>query len=150
MGGGQLSTSRRLLMTELRVPWDHPNIPNDGRVLIMFTRGFYPMRCRGWCSRLRSRRALFINVRRPTDLAARQQAQFRDMGPDDYHVIQNGRDIGRIFKPGASVPPDHPWMWTITATVVVLALPSHGFCASLDEAKAKFADTWRAWVALHS
>jgi hypothetical protein len=28
------------------------------------------------------------------------------------------------------------------------ALPSHGFCASLDEAKAKFAETWRAWLAL--
>jgi hypothetical protein len=26
--------------------------------------------------------------------------------------------------------------------------PSHGFCASLDEAKAKFAATWRAWLAL--
>jgi len=24
----------------------------------------------------------------------------------------------------------------------------HGFCASLDEAKAKFAETWRAWLAL--
>jgi hypothetical protein len=30
-------------------------------------------------------------------------------------------------------------MWTIT--VVMPALPSHGFCASLDEAKAKFAET---------
>jgi hypothetical protein len=27
------------------------------------------------------------------------------------------------------------------------SLPSHGFCASLDEAKAKFAETWRAWLA---
>ncbi|MFL5085924.1 MAG: hypothetical protein ACJ8FP_14015 [Xanthobacteraceae bacterium] len=35
-------------------------------------------------------------------------------GPDDYDVIQDGRDIGRIFKPRAGVPPDHPWMWTIT------------------------------------
>jgi hypothetical protein len=28
--------------------------------------------------------------------------------------------------------------------VVMPALPSHGFSASLDEAKAKFAETWRA------
>jgi hypothetical protein len=65
-------------------------------------------------------------------------------GPDDYDVIHDGRDIGRIFKPKAGVPPDHPWMWTITGAVVMPALPSHGFCASLDEAKAKFAETWRA------
>jgi hypothetical protein len=25
-------------------------------------------------------------------------------------------------------------------------LPSHGFCATLDEANAKFAETWRAWL----
>jgi len=24
-----------------------------------------------------------------------------------------------------------------------------GFCASLDEAKAKFAETWRAWLTLN-
>jgi hypothetical protein len=70
-------------------------------------------------------------------------------GPDDYDVIDaQGRDIGRIFKPGAGVPPDHPWMWTITGAVVAPCLPSHGFCASREEAKAKFADTWRAWLAL--
>ena len=27
-------------------------------------------------------------------------------------------------------------------------LPSHGFCATLDEAKAKFAETCREWLAL--
>jgi hypothetical protein len=67
-------------------------------------------------------------------------------GPDDYDVIQGGRDIGRIFKPGAGVPSDHPWMWTITGAVVMPALPSHGFSASLDGAKAKFVETWRAWL----
>jgi hypothetical protein len=48
-------------------------------------------------------------------------------GPDDYDVIWEGRDIGRIFKPRAGVPPDHPWMWTITGAVVAPRLPSHGF-----------------------
>jgi hypothetical protein len=67
-------------------------------------------------------------------------------GPDDYDVIDsNGRDIGRIFKPSAGAPEDHPRMWTITGAVVAPRLPSHGFCATLDEAKAKFAETWRAW-----
>jgi hypothetical protein len=27
-------------------------------------------------------------------------------------------------------------------------LPSHGFCENREEAMAKFADTWRAWLAL--
>jgi hypothetical protein len=66
-------------------------------------------------------------------------------GPDDYDVIQDGRDIGRIFKPSTGIPPDHRWMWTITGAIV---RPSHGFCATLEEAKEKFAETWRAWLAL--
>lgn len=37
----------------------------------------------------------------------------------------------------------------ITGAMVMLALLSHGFCASLDEAKAKFAETWRAWLTLN-
>jgi hypothetical protein len=69
-------------------------------------------------------------------------------GPDDYDVFAGDWDIGRIFKPRAGVPEVHPWMWTITAAVVMPALPSHGFSASLDEAKARFAETWRAWLAL--
>ena len=68
-------------------------------------------------------------------------------GPDDYDVIHNGRDIGRIFKPGAGISPDNRWMLTITGALDVPRLPSHGFCASLNEAKAKFAETWRAWLA---
>jgi len=36
-------------------------------------------------------------------------------------------------------------MWTITAALVK-PLPSYGFCASLEEAKAKFAETSRAWM----
>jgi len=36
-------------------------------------------------------------------------------------------------------------MWTITGALVAPHLPSYGFCASLDAANAKFAETWRAW-----
>jgi hypothetical protein len=39
-------------------------------------------------------------------------------------------------------------MWTITAVVVAPRLPSHGFAATLDEAKTAFAGTWRKWLAL--
>jgi len=59
-------------------------------------------------------------------------------------LIQDGRDIGRIFKPSAGAPDDRPWMWTITGAIIK---PSHGFAASLAEAKAKFAETWRRWLA---
>jgi hypothetical protein len=69
-------------------------------------------------------------------------------GPDDYDVFAGDRDIGRIFQPRAGVPEDFPWMWTITGAVVAPRLSSHGFCASLDEAKGKFAETWRAWPLL--
>jgi hypothetical protein len=70
-------------------------------------------------------------------------------GPDDYDVIQDGRDIGGVFSmPALACLPIGPWMWTITRAVMMPALPSHGFCASLDEAKAKFAETWRAWLTL--
>src|SRR5215216_68025 len=68
-------------------------------------------------------------------------------GPDDYDLIDSrGRDIGRISKPRAGAPPDHPWEWAITGAVVMPHLTSHGFCATREQAKAKFAETWRAWL----
>jgi hypothetical protein len=70
--------------------------------------------------------------------------------PDDYDVSSGDRGIGRIFHAGAGVPADRPWMWTITGAIVAPALPSHGFAASLEEAKAAFAETWRVWLALQS
>jgi hypothetical protein len=50
-------------------------------------------------------------------------------------VIDGERRVGRIFRSN-SAPTDRPWMWTITGAVVVPRLPSHGLCATLDEAKA--------------
>jgi hypothetical protein len=47
--------------------------------------------------------------RRSAGSAPRQQAQLGDVGSDDYDVIWRGRDIGRIFKPKAGVPEEHPW-----------------------------------------
>jgi len=63
-------------------------------------------------------------------------------------IDSQAREVGRISKPRAGVPPDHPWEWAITGAVVMPHLPSHGFCATLDETKANFAETWRAWMAL--
>jgi hypothetical protein len=60
-------------------------------------------------------------------------------GADDHDVMQGDREIGRIFKPRARRPGASSWVWTITGAMVIPRLPSHGFCANLDEAKAKFA-----------
>jgi hypothetical protein len=85
-------------------------------------------------------------IGRPLILRHASKRSSGTWGPDDYDVIDaHGRDIGRIFKACGGVPDDRPWKWTITGTVVAPALPSHGFAASLDDAKAKFAETWRAW-----
>jgi hypothetical protein len=67
--------------------------------------------------------------------------------PDDYDVLDGERAVGRTFH-SASAPQNRPWMWTITAVVVAPRLPSHGFCATLDDAKAAFAATWRELVRL--
>jgi hypothetical protein len=56
------------------------------------------------------------------------------------------RAIGRIFRSN-SAPQDQPWMWTITGAVVMPAGPSHGFAATLAEAKTAFAEHWRTWLA---
>jgi hypothetical protein len=70
--------------------------------------------------------------------------QVGHMGPDDYDVIDSqGRDIGRIVKESGCV-----WAWAITGAVVMPHLPSHGNCVTREEAKAKFAETWRACWAM--
>jgi hypothetical protein len=62
-------------------------------------------------------------------------------------VISGDGVTGRIFIANTA-PPDRLRMWTITCAVLAPRLRSHGHCATLDEAKAKFAETWRAWVGL--
>jgi len=71
---------------------------------------------------------------------------FGNWGPDDWDVVQDGRDIGRVFKPSAGVPGERAWMWCVTGAIVK---PSHGFTATIEEAYAKFAETWCAWFALN-
>src|SRR5215510_12809067 len=81
--------------------------------------------------------------RRPARAAALDQGQGR-------RFLETGR-LRRVQRRpenrphlGAGVPPDEPLMWTITGAIVK---PSHGFAATCDEAKAKFAETWRKWLA---
>jgi hypothetical protein len=84
----------------------------------------------------------------PSPLKLRRPRDFRDAPgyPEDYDVVSGERRVGRIFR-SSTAPQDRPWMWTITAVVVAPRLPSHGFAATLDDAKAAFAETWRRWLA---
>jgi len=77
-----------------------------------------------------------LTFRRPTGQT------LEPLKPDDYEVVSDGEIVGSIVKTPPSVPDDR-WMWRISGKLP--GVPSHGFCASLDEAKAKFAETWRAW-----
>src|SRR5215216_6256355 len=56
-------------------------------------------------------------------------------GPDDYDVI-DGPARRPVMVLGHHRRGGHAHF------------PSHGNCATLDEAKAKFAETWRAWLAI--
>jgi hypothetical protein len=82
-----------------------------------------------------------LKLRRPHDFRATPG------NPDDWDVFDGERRVGRIFR-SSSAPQDRPWMWTITGAVVAPRLPSHGFAATMDEAKTAFAETWRRWLAL--
>ena len=66
-------------------------------------------------------------------------------GQRDYDVMFAGKVIGRIWHAyrGANAPPDRPWMWLLTDTVVPPAVTDHGFAASRDEAEAALSRQWR-------
>jgi hypothetical protein len=68
-------------------------------------------------------------------------------GPDDYNVIQDGRDIGRIFKSARWRSRGSPLDVDNHGSDRRAGLQPHGFCATLDEAMAKFAEARRAWLA---
>ena len=65
--------------------------------------------------------------------------------------------VGELALPGrrhtraevriVGVPDQRLPVSTITTAVVVPALPSHGFAATLAEAKTAFAAHWRRWLA---
>jgi hypothetical protein len=83
------------------------------------------------------------------DLALRQQAQLGDMGPVRLRRDPRPAVISGIFKARPACHPivldvDHHRGGGRTASAVAW------ICASLKEAKAKFAETWRAWLPFKS
>jgi len=61
---------------------------------------------------------------------------------DDYDVLSDSKVVGRIFRPGAGVPAETPWMWSILERRR-LDRPCLGYEATRDEAMAAFAKSWR-------
>jgi hypothetical protein len=72
---------------------------------------------------------------------------------NDYDVLSDGKAVGRIYR-RSGVPDDrHPWFWSIlfasgTNNAVgrhhrIKTMTRSGIAATLDEAKAAFADNWR-------
>ena len=60
-----------------------------------------------------------------------------DWGTNDFDVCVSDRCIGRIFLAPQS-PPDHSWMWTITARDYPRTIYSRGYSATREQAMAEF------------
>jgi hypothetical protein len=58
-------------------------------------------------------------------------------------VLADGKLIGRIYEDAhLSTPPELRWFWSVTAIVPAVPNVTNGHAATLDEAKAKFRETW--------
>ena len=58
---------------------------------------------------------------------------------DDYDVLCEGADVGRIFKPDAA-PAGMPWMWTM---LFDYRWPTHGYEPTREAVMAAFTKSWR-------
>jgi hypothetical protein len=67
--------------------------------------------------------------------------KLRPIGDDDYSVIREGRDIGRIRATYHHVKQVQEWSWSITVPLPMAAW-CHGSAASLDAAKDAFRTAW--------
>lgn len=61
---------------------------------------------------------------------------------DDYDVVFEGREIGRIFRPGAGVPQDRPWAWSIFLLERKPGTTGNGCAPTFEEAVATVAARW--------
>jgi len=79
----------------------------------------------------------------PTELALRPAPAVPGRADtDDYDVVAQGREIGRIFRPGAGVPQDRQWAWSIFLLERKPGTTGNGCAATLEEAKATVAARW--------
>ena len=63
----------------------------------------------------------------------------------DYIIVEDGRDVGRIYEDRPSKP-ELRWFWSITLYVnPMLGITTSGRAASIEEAKAQFLANWQKW-----
>ena len=60
--------------------------------------------------------------------------------PDGYHVINEGRTVGRIYRMNSIAK--ESWRWTIVGPRAPMHGPIGGVADSLDEAEAAFRCAW--------
>jgi hypothetical protein len=64
---------------------------------------------------------------------------------DDFDVLADGGDVGRIFKANAA-PVGEPWMWTLAFGHHEDRTPTHGYATTREAAMSAFAKSWRRGV----
>lgn len=85
------------------------------------------------------------------DLTLRKTLIGDETAPDDFVVIWDGIEIGRIFRQsGAPAHGGETWWWGITLHRPPLPAPIEGKCRDLNEAKHQFRDRWAAIMPLLS
>jgi hypothetical protein len=64
----------------------------------------------------------------------------------DYVVIDDGREVGRMYE-DRYVPPDIRWFWSIIVIGAHQAgIRTNGRTATLEEAKEQFKANFRKWL----
>jgi hypothetical protein len=81
-----------------------------------------------------------------TSLTLRRASTSRPSGTwsdEDYDVISDRTVVGRIYEDASgSTPPGMRWFWSITEIVPATPDVTNGHAATLDQAKARFRDSW--------
>ena len=68
-----------------------------------------------------------------------------DWKDDDYDVMWDGQAVGRIYRRSSAGAAALPWFWSVL--IIAPGITRSGLAATLDQAKAAFAESWSKWLA---
>ena len=68
-----------------------------------------------------------------------------DASADHYQVYTGTVRVGTIYKTSGN-PTGHQWYWGLNGVQIGPGPFNNGFVRTLDDAKAKFAAAWGAWL----
>ena len=75
-----------------------------------------------------------------------KQLVFADL--QDWQVLDDGNEIGRIYERHARASREQTWFWSITVPLDMRAkVVTSGRAPTLDQAKTEFLGNWTAWNA---